>query len=114
MPDTDLPYYQAGSSITFGRKHTPGTMQFGQPHTELLFEDALKLFDGNKGVAEETKDFYYIIDGDEVQLYVKVLGEPQTIWIDYKVLYEQYPEAVSSYFRQSDTTKFMASIQTTN
>jgi hypothetical protein len=35
MPDTDVPYYQTGSSITFGRKHTPGTMQFAQPHTEL-------------------------------------------------------------------------------
>jgi hypothetical protein len=24
MPDTDLPHYQTGSSITFARKHTPG------------------------------------------------------------------------------------------
>jgi hypothetical protein len=101
MPDTDLPYYQTGSSITFGRKHTRGTLQFAQPHTELLFDDALKMFDGNKRVVEEIKD-YYIVDDDKVQPYVKFLGEQQTIWIDYKVLYEQCPEAVSAYFRQSD------------
>jgi hypothetical protein len=83
MPDTDLPYYQTGSAISFGRKHTPGTMQFAQPHTELLFDDALKMFDGNKRVVEEIKD-YYIVDDDKVQLYVKFLGEQQTIWIDYK------------------------------
>jgi hypothetical protein len=76
-------------------------MQFAQPHTELLFDDALKMFDRNKRVVEEIKD-YYIVDDDKVQLYVKFLGEQQTIWIDYKVLYEQYPEAVSSYFQQSD------------
>jgi hypothetical protein len=59
------------------------------------------MFDGNKRVVEEIKD-YYIVDDDKVQLYVKLLGEQQTIWIDYKVLHEQCPEAVSAYFRQSD------------
>jgi hypothetical protein len=61
-------------------------MQFAQPHTELLFDDALKMFDRNKRVVEEIKD-YYIVDDDKVQLYVKFLGEQQTIRIDYKVLW---------------------------
>jgi hypothetical protein len=101
MPDTDLPYYQTGSSITFARKHTPGTMQFAQPYNELLFEDAWNLLDDNKRVVEEIKDCY-IMDDDKLHLYVKFLGEQQTIWIDYKLLYPKYPQALSSYFRRSD------------
>jgi hypothetical protein len=66
----------------------------------MLHEDAWNILHDNGKLLEEIND-YYIVDDDNVQLYVKFVGQ-DPIWVDYKTLYGQYPEATSAFFRQSD------------
>jgi hypothetical protein len=66
----------------------------------MLHEDAWNILHDNGKLLEEIND-YYIVDDDNVQLYVKLVGQ-DPIWVDYKTLHGQYPEAPSAFFRQSD------------
>jgi hypothetical protein len=100
MPDTDLPHHETGSSMIFAKQHTRDTIQFAKPHNDMLHEDAWNILHDNGKLLEEIND-YYIVDDDNVQLYVKFVGQ-DPIWVDYKTLHGQYPEATSAFFRQSD------------
>jgi hypothetical protein len=101
MPDKDLPYHETGSSMLFAKQHTRDTIQFAKPHTDLYNDDAWNILDNDGPLLEEIKD-YYIVDDDNVQLYIKFVGQDQPTWVDYKSLHEQHPEATSAFFRQSD------------
>jgi hypothetical protein len=95
MPDTDLPYHETGSSMLFAKQHTRDTIQFAKPHTDMPNDDAWNIPDNNGPLLEEIKD-YYIVDDDNVQLYVKFVGQ-DPIWVDYNTLHGQYPEAASAF-----------------
>jgi hypothetical protein len=73
MPDTDLHYRETGSSMIFAQHHTRDTMQFAKPHTDMLHEDSWTILNDNGQTLEDIKD-YYIVDDDNVQLYIKFVG----------------------------------------